>query len=99
VDPDDPLLAASDDEIRAAFWPYLARMYPSLREDDVLAFQVSRVKRVFAIPTIGFSDAMPPMATSIPGLYLVGSAQLPFATLNVNDTLGLVDEFIAGHVA
>jgi hypothetical protein len=39
------------------------------------------------------------MATSIPGLYLVGSAQLPFATLNVNDTLGLVDEFIAGHVA
>ncbi|HEY4632416.1 MAG TPA: NAD(P)/FAD-dependent oxidoreductase [Candidatus Limnocylindrales bacterium] len=99
VDPDDPLLAASDDEIRAAFWPYLVRMYPSLHEDDVLAFQVSRVKRVFAIPTIGFSDAMPPMATSIPGLHLVGSAQLPFATLNVNDTLGLVDEFIAGNVA
>jgi protoporphyrinogen oxidase len=99
VEPDDPLLGASDDDIRAAFWPYLARMYPHLHEDDVLAFQVSRVKRVFAIPTIGFSDAMPPMSTSVPGLHLVGSAQLPFATLNVNDTLSLVDEFIAGLAA
>jgi protoporphyrinogen oxidase len=99
VEPDDPLLGASDDDIRAAFWPYLARMYPHLHEDDVLAFQVSRVKRVFAIPTIGFSDAMPPMSTSVAGLHLVGSAQLPFATLNVNDTLSLVDEFIAGLAA
>jgi protoporphyrinogen oxidase len=99
VEPDDPLLGASDEEIRAAFWPYLARMYPHLQEDDVLAFQVSRVKRVFAIPTLGFSDAMPPMTTSIPGLHLVGSSQLPFATLNVNDTLGLVDEFMAGLAA
>jgi hypothetical protein len=74
-------------------------MYPHLHEDDVLAFQVSRVKRVFAIPTIGFSDAMPPMSTSVAGLHLVGSAQLPFATLNVNDTLSLVDEFIAGLAA
>jgi protoporphyrinogen oxidase len=99
VEPDDPLLGTTDEEIRAAFWPYLARMYPHVREDDVLAFQVSRVKRVFAIPTIGFSDAMPSMTTSVPGLHLVGSAQLPFATLNVNDTLGLVDEFLAGPAA
>lgn len=96
VTPDDPLLGASDDEVRGAFWPYLQRMYPHLTDDDVLAFQVSRVKRVFAIPTLGYSAAMPPMVTSVPGLHLVGSAQLPFATLNVNDTLGLVDEFLAG---
>jgi protoporphyrinogen oxidase len=96
VTPDDPLLGASDDEVRTAFWPYLQRMYPDLSDDDVLAFQVSRVKRVFAIPTLGYSAAMPPMTTSVPGLHLVGSAQLPFATLNVNDTLGLVDEFLEG---
>lgn len=94
VAPDDPLLGADDDAVREAFWPYLRGMYPDLRDEDVLAFRVSRVKRVFAIPTIGFSEAMPPMTTSVPGLYLVGSAQLPFATLNVNDTLGLVDEFL-----
>jgi protoporphyrinogen oxidase len=96
VTPDDPLLRASDAEVQAAFWPYLQRMYPDLREGDLLAFEVSRVARVFAIPTIGFSGTIPPMVTSVPGLHLVGSAQLPFATLNVNDTLGLVDEFMEG---
>ena len=41
-------------------------------------------------------DDMGAMETSVPGLHLVGSARLPFATLNVNDTLGLVGEFMEG---
>jgi protoporphyrinogen oxidase len=95
VAPDDPRLDSSDDEVRAAFLPYLGRMYPELADDDdVLAFRVSRVRRVFAVPTLGYSARMPSMSTSVPGLHLVGSAQLPFATLNVNDTLGLVGEFL-----
>jgi len=94
VAPDDPLLDASDDEVRGAFLPYLRRMYPSLSDSDVLAFRVSRVRRVFAVPTLGYSARMPAMSTSVPGLHLVGSAQLPFATLNVNDTLSLVGEFL-----
>jgi hypothetical protein len=59
-----------------------------------LAFRVSRVRRVFAVPTLGYSARMPSMTTSMPGLHLAGSAQLPFATLNVNDTLGLVEELL-----
>ena len=94
VAPDDPLLDTSDDDVRAAFLPYLRRMYPSLSDQDVLAFQVSRVRRVFAVPTLGYSARMPRLSTSVPGLHLVGSAQLPFATLNVNDTLSLVGEFL-----
>jgi protoporphyrinogen oxidase len=94
VAPDDPLFEASDDEVRASFLPYLQRMYPMLTDDDVLAFRVSRVRRVFAVPTLGYSGRMPSTATSVPGLHLAGSAQLPFATLNVNDTLGLVEEFL-----
>jgi hypothetical protein len=31
----------------------------------------------------------------VPGLYLAGSANLPFATLNVDDTLSLVDRVLA----
>jgi protoporphyrinogen oxidase len=94
VAPDDPLLDADDASVRDAFLAYLRRMYPSLRDSDVLAFRVSRVRRVFAVPTLGYSARMPSMSTSVPGLHLVGSAQLPFATLNVNDTLGLVGEFL-----
>jgi hypothetical protein len=35
---------------------------------------------------------MPPTTTSVPGLQLIGSANLPFATLNVNDLLTLLQE-------
>jgi protoporphyrinogen oxidase len=94
VAPDDPLLDATDDEVQAAFLPYLRRMYPALQDDDLVAFRVSQVRRVFAVPTLGYSSRMPSRSTSVPGLHLVGSAQLPFATLNVNDTLGLVPEFL-----
>lgn len=92
VAPDDPLLDADDATVRESFLPYLQRMYPDLTDADVLAFRVSRVRRVFAVPTLRFSDVMPAQRTSIPGLELAGSAQLPFATLNVNDTLSLLEE-------
>ena len=91
VAPDDPLLDADDATVRDAFLPYLRRMYPDLVDADVLAFRVSRVRRVFAVPTLRYSDAMPSTRTTVPGLELAGSAQLPFATLNVNDTLSLLD--------
>lgn len=92
VPPDHPLFDASDEEVRALFEPALRRLYPDLTGDDVLAFQVSRVRQVFAVPTLDHSERLPPMVTSVPGLHLAGSAHLLNATLNVDDTLGLVDE-------
>lgn len=99
VPPDHPLFEASDDEVRERFEPALRRLYPDLADEDVLAFRVSRVRQVFAVPTIGYSERIPPMVTSVPGLYLAGSAHLLNATLNVDDTLGLVDELEAAMAA
>ena len=48
------------------------------------------------MPTLRYSERMPAVVTSVPGLYLAGSAQLPFSPLNVNDTLGLVATLLAG---
>jgi hypothetical protein len=67
-------------------------MHPHLRLSDVAAFKVSRARHVFAVPSLGYSRTMPSTITSVPGLRLIGSANLPFATLNVNDTLSLVEE-------
>ena len=90
--PDDPLLDADDDTVHDEFLPYLQRMHPQVKEADIGALRVSRVRHVFAVPTLGYSHSMPTTTTSIPGLQLIGSANLPFATLNVNDTLSLVQE-------
>ena len=70
-------------------------MYPDLAESALVAARVSRVPQVFAIPTLGFSETAPSVSTSVPGLLLAGSANLPFSTLNVNDTLSLVDDVLA----
>jgi protoporphyrinogen oxidase len=88
---DDPLFDASDAEVREKFLAGLRKMHPSITDDDVLAFQVARVKHVFAVSTLGYSDHLPPMKTSLPGLYLANSAHIANGTLNVNETVSLAE--------
>jgi protoporphyrinogen oxidase len=89
VPPDHPDFALSDDEIRARFVEALARMYPHFRHNDIVACRISRVRYVFPISTLGYSARVPPLATSLRGLYLVNSSQIVNGTLNVNETLQL----------
>jgi protoporphyrinogen oxidase len=91
VAPDDALFEAPDEDVRAAFLAHLGEMYPDLRDGDVLAFEVSRVRNVFAVATLDYSEHIPPMATSVPGLFLANSAHIVNGTLNVDETLSLVD--------
>ena len=89
--PDDPAFSLSDREVQDIFVDGLARMYPNFRRDDVECFRVSRVKYVLAISTLGYSDRLPPMTTSIPGLHIVNSAHIVNGTLNVNETIQLAE--------
>jgi protoporphyrinogen oxidase len=88
----DPVFAKSDDEIKDPCLRALARMYPHFRAEQVQAFRVSRVKQVFALSTLGYSQRVPPMQTSVPGLFIVTSAQIANGTLNVNETVRLAEE-------
>jgi len=92
VSPEDPMFDMSDAEIRAQFMPYVQKMAPHFDPSSVEAFRVSRVKQVYAIPTLGYSRSMPPTTTTVPSLQLLSSANLPFSTLNIDDTLSLVSE-------
>jgi protoporphyrinogen oxidase len=89
----DPLWQASDADVRASFLAGLIRMYPTLRLDDVVAFQVARVRDMLALTTIDYSrDVCPPLETSLPNVYLVNSAQIVNGTLNVNETVALAND-------
>lgn len=68
VTPDDPAFDKSDAEIEEEFVSALDRMYPSFSRDDVLAFKVSRVRHVFALPTLGYSERVPPIETNVPNV-------------------------------
>lgn len=89
--PNDPFLSASDEEVQESCLAALERMYPHFKRDHVIQFRVSRVPYVMAIPTVGYSDRLPPLKTSLPGLYIVNSAHILNGTLNVNETIQLAE--------
>jgi protoporphyrinogen oxidase len=91
VDPSDPIFTETDDSIRARFVAALQKMYSHFTPDDVLEFQVSRVKNVFAISTLNYSETVPAFTTSMPDVFIVNSAQIANGTLNVNETLALAE--------
>lgn len=88
----DPAWNWSDADVRRELLGGLMRMHPDLREDEIEAFQVSRVRQVFALSTLGYSQRVQGPETSIPGLFLVNSSQIVNGTLNVNETVKLAEE-------
>ena len=95
VAPIDPLFDESDESIRERFLSAIEQMYPHFSRADVLAFQVSRVRNVFAVMTKNYSAMIPSQSTSMPGVHLVNSAQIVNGTLNVNETLQLANDSIS----
>jgi protoporphyrinogen oxidase len=94
---DAPEFGLSDEEIKAKFLGALTRMHPHVAREDVAAFQVSRVRHVFPLPTLGYSRRVPETITSVPGVYVVNSAHILNGTLNVNETVRLAEEKV-GHL-
>ena len=94
VAPDDPLFEVSDEELRTQFIAALCRMYPDFSESDVEAFRVSRVRHVVALTTLNYSDNLPPMKTSLPGVFAINSAHIVNGTLNVNETVKLAEDAV-----
>ncbi len=96
---DDPLLEASDAEVEEAFLPALLRMFPDLSRDEIKAFKVTRTRHVLAVSTLDYSAKLPPMATSLPGLYIVNSAQIVNGSLSVDESVNLANEAAASLMA
>jgi protoporphyrinogen oxidase len=82
----------SDEDLRQRFVACLSRMYPHFVEDQVVDFRVSRVRHVMALPTLGYSQRLPNVVTSVPGLFILNSAQITKGTLNVNEVLEIAEE-------
>jgi protoporphyrinogen oxidase len=84
---DDPGFQESDAVIHERCLATLEKMYPDFRRDRVRAIQTARARHVMALPTLNYSQALPPVVSSLPGLYLLNSAQITKGNLNVNETI------------
>jgi protoporphyrinogen oxidase len=96
---DEPGFAETDDVIRERCLSTLEKMYPEFSRDDVLAFRTSRARYVMALPTLSYSERLPPMKTSVPGVYAVNSAHILKGNLNVNETIEIAENAIQGVLA
>ncbi|HKS75236.1 MAG TPA: NAD(P)/FAD-dependent oxidoreductase [Terriglobales bacterium] len=99
VVPDDPMFELKDDSLQRHFVAALSTMYPQFEEEDILAFKVSRVRQVFAIPTLHYSQNLPSMFTSVPGIQIVNSSHIVNGTLNVNETVQLAERAVPQMLA
>ena len=84
----------NEDELRRDYWNGLRIVHPELQEEDLVAFRLSRVRRVMPIPTLHYSRLVPPLRTSLPGMYVANSSQIVQGTLNVNETVKLAEDTV-----
>ena len=93
----DPIWEESDESLQERFVDAIDKMYPQFERADLLDFSVSRARQVLAISTLNYSEKlMPAVRQSVANISFVNSAQIAHGTLNVNETLGLVDEHLPG---
>jgi protoporphyrinogen oxidase len=88
----DDGFSESDESIKERFLSVLEKMYPTFSRKNVVEFKVGRARQVMALPTLNFSESLPPTITSVPGLSIISSAQIVKGNLNVNETLQLAEE-------
>ncbi len=96
IAPGNPFYDLPDAQVEAQFMAGLKRVYPAVRDEDVLAFRISRVPHVMPLPTLGYSQRVPPVDSSVRGLHFVNSAQILNGTLNVNETVQLAERAAKG---
>ncbi len=93
VSPMDELFEKTDAEIEEIFLAALEKMYPQFDRKDVVEFKISRVRQVFPLPTLEYSENVPSVKTSLENVYVVNSSQITNGTLNVNETVQLAEKF------
>jgi len=92
---DSPDFALSDEEITEHFLGGLQKMVPHFRGNPPAVLRVARTRYVFPVPSVHFTRTRPSFESSLKGLFVVNSAQLPEGAHNVNETVRLANRSAA----
>ena len=92
---DDPVFDEEDNAIEARFMGALEAMFEHFDRSEVEAFRVSRARYVIPRPILGYSQTLPAMRSSIPGVITASTAHIVNGTQNVNEVLELASVAVA----
>lgn len=95
INSDDSLLEVPNEELGQIFLNEFLKMYPSVKPNEVLFCGVSKVRNVFTLPTLNYSEKLPGINTSLNNYFIINSAQIINGTLNVNGTIQVAESKLA----
>ena len=91
VTSDDPLFNQPDDEIRNYFLDNFKKMYPWLTDDNIKFAGVAKAKHVITVAKLNYSEILPGIKTSMPGVNIINTSHIKDGTLNVNETVRVAE--------
>jgi protoporphyrinogen oxidase len=94
VHSDDPLLARPDAELRALFLDDLRRMFPDLTDEDIVGVHINRAVKVQPLQVLNYSQLVPQVRTRHQDFFVLNTSQFVNNTLNNNEVIRSVDEFL-----
>jgi len=97
VHSEDPLMKESDEKIRESFFAGMAKMFPELKEDDIVSVHINRAVKVQPLQLLNYSETTPKVKTKNSNFYVLNTAQFVNNTLNNNAVLSSVNTFIDEH--
>jgi protoporphyrinogen oxidase len=65
-----------DTSLLREFLGHLRKMFPDLHDNEIAAWRIGRERFVEPLHPVGKTDAIPPIISSVTGLYLANSAQI-----------------------
>ena len=95
VHADSPLLAQSDNDIRESFFEGLQTMLPNWKECGVESVHINRARRVQPMQVLNYSNLVPKVTSDHPDFFVLNTSQFTHMTLNNNEVIRAVDEFLA----
>jgi len=89
---DDPLNECEDDQITELFLEKLRKVFPDLKDEDILHRQIFRERYVQPLQELNFLDRSTGFRTPLSGVYLVNTSMIYNTTLNNNAVVTLAKD-------
>jgi protoporphyrinogen oxidase len=91
---DDPALRRPDAEVTAEFMDGFRRMFPDFPASEIAGVHLNRAVKVQPLQVLGYSGLVQPPRTRHPDFYVVNTAQFASNTLNNNEVIRNVNDFL-----
>lgn len=93
----DPEFEQSDEQFRQRFLQGLSYMLPDFDPAGIVSTHVHRAAKVQPLQVIDYSKRVPTVKTAHSSLYVVNTSQFVNATLNNNEVVRAVEQFVRQH--